>query len=179
MKVQIKNTNGNIIIEDEYDSIKDAVEKNKKNIRGADFDGADLDGANLSDANLSGADLYGANLRGADLYGANLSGADLRGADLRGADLDGANLRGANLRGADLYGADLYGADLYGADLDFSNLNLSCKSFNINVDIKIVYQLLYHVCRLKCDNPTFKAIKFINKKFANKFHRVDECGKIK
>jgi hypothetical protein len=144
MKVQIKNTNGNIIIEEGYDSIKDAVEKNKKNIRGADFDGADLDGANLSDANLSGADLYG-----------------------------------ANLRGADLYGADLYGADLYGADLDFSNLNLSCKSFNINVDIKIVYQLLYHVCRLKCDNPTFKAIKFINKKFANKFHRVDECGKIK
>jgi uncharacterized protein YjbI with pentapeptide repeats len=76
MNIEIKNRfTGKIIIVGEYESIKDAVEKN----RGAD---------------LYGAYLYGANLRGADLYGANLRGANLRGADLGGAYLGGAYLRG-------------------------------------------------------------------------------------
>ena len=62
MKIEIKNRwNGNIIIAGEYESVKDALQKNR------------------------GANLRGANLRGADLIGADLIGADLRGADLRGA----------------------------------------------------------------------------------------------
>ena len=55
MYTEIKNRyNDAIIISGEYDSIKDALEKNS---------GANLDGANLSEA-----DLYKADLSGADLY---------------------------------------------------------------------------------------------------------------
>ena len=67
MKITIKHRiTYKVIIEGEYDSIKDALQKN----RGADLSGADL----------RGADLSGADLRDADLSGADLSGADLRGA---------------------------------------------------------------------------------------------------
>jgi hypothetical protein len=66
--------NGNVIIPaGKYSSLKEAVEKEYKN----------LSRANLSGANLSRAYLSGANLSGADLSGANLSGADLSGADLK------------------------------------------------------------------------------------------------
>lgn len=57
------------------------------------------------------------NRRGADLIGAKLRNADLRGANLRGAYLIAADLRGADLRLADLIGADLRDADLSGANL--------------------------------------------------------------
>jgi hypothetical protein len=89
MHIKIKNrVNDSIILSGEYDSIKDALEKN----RGADLWDADLGDANLGGADLCGANLWGANLRGANLWGANLWGANLRGANLRGADLGGANL---------------------------------------------------------------------------------------
>ena len=92
MHIEIKNRfNGEIILSGEYDSVKDALEKNR--------------GANLVGANLGGADLGGANLRGANLRGANLGGADLMDAYLMGANLRDANLRGADLRGADLMDA--------------------------------------------------------------------------
>ena len=73
---EIKNRfTGAVIIEaGKYESIREAVEKNK----------VYLYGANLYGANLSGANLYGANLYGANLYGANLSRADLSGANLSG-----------------------------------------------------------------------------------------------
>ena len=110
------------------ETIKQATEQGKSdlreanlygaNLRGANLYGADLCGANLCGANLRGADLREANLYGANLYGANLRGADLYGANLRGADLYGANLREVNLYGTDLYGANLRGADLYGAKVD-------------------------------------------------------------
>jgi len=92
MKKQIKIVSrfdsDEVLVCGKYESVKDCVEKN---------------GANLRGANLRGANLYGANLRGANLYGANLRGANLYGANLRGADLYGANLRGANLREAKNY----------------------------------------------------------------------------
>ena len=110
----------------------------------------------------------------------DLSDADLRDADLRGANLSGANLRGANLRGADLRDADLRGANLRGANLDFSCWPLWCGSLGVNVDVKIARQLAYHLCRLQCDDPEFlkmrNAVSML--KFANKFHRVDGCGKL-
>ena len=67
MKIEIKNKwNGNIIIAGEYESIKDALQKNRgADLRGADLGDADLRGANLGDANLRDANLVGANLRGA------------------------------------------------------------------------------------------------------------------
>ncbi len=87
MKIQIKNRyNDEIIIEGDYKSTKDALEKNK----GANLGGADLGGAYLGEADLGGADLRGADLGGAYLVGADLGGADLEGADLRGATLWGA-----------------------------------------------------------------------------------------
>ena len=82
MKVEIKSRwDGHIIIQGEYQSIKDCLEKN----RGADLGGAYLRGADLGDADLGDAYLRGANLRGANLGDANLRGADLRDADLRDA----------------------------------------------------------------------------------------------
>ena len=110
---------------------------------------------------------------------ADLRWADLRWANLRGANLTGANLTGANLTGADLTGANLRGANLTGADLDFSCLPLWCGSFDVKVDEKIAWQILYHFCRLDCDSDDFKEVKNIVAEYANKFHRVDECGEIK
>ena len=113
------------LCEFDVETVKQATEKGKANLRGANLRGADLYGANLSGANLYSADLYGANLRGANLYSADLYGANLRGANLYGANLRGANLSGANLYSADLYGANLRGADLYGANLDGEKLTKS------------------------------------------------------
>lgn len=57
MKIIVKNrfTNKDIISND-YHSIKEALEKNKANLRQANLRGADLRGADLRRANLSGAD---------------------------------------------------------------------------------------------------------------------------
>jgi hypothetical protein len=124
------------------------------------------------------ADLRRADLRGADLSSANLCRADLRGADLRGADLRGADLCGADVCRADLRGADLRRADLRGADLDFSCWPLWCGSLGVKIDKRIFTQLVYHICRTVCDDEECKNIQASLAKFANGFHRVDECGKI-
>ena len=134
--------------------------------------------ANLGGANLGGANLGGANLCGANLREANLSGAHLIGADLRGATLSGANLSEATLSGADLIGADLRGATLIGADLDYSCWPLWCGSLNVVVNARIARQLAYHFCRLDCDDPEYLEARKAIAKFANGFHRVDECGRI-
>ena len=63
----------------EVETIREAAEQGKYNLREAKLCGADLRGANLYEANLYGANLYGADLYGADLYGANLCGANLDG----------------------------------------------------------------------------------------------------
>jgi hypothetical protein len=150
---------------------------------------ANLRGANLSCADLSYANLRGANLRGANLRGAKLSCADLRGANLRGANLSCAKLSCAKLSCADLRGAklscaDLRRADLSGADLDYSCLPLWCGSLKANFDDSVTTQILYHLLSIaKNSNNVSQELKdilltdsLINQ--ANKFHRVDECGKI-
>ena len=125
-------------------------------------------------ANLSSADL-----RGADLSGADLSHADLRYADLSGADLSGADLSHADLRYADLSHADLRYADLRGANVDFSSWPLWCGSLKgVKVDARIARQLAYHLCSVVCDDPEFTSIRDQILPFANKFHKVDECGKL-
>ena len=103
----------------------------------------------------------------------------MRDADLREADLGRSDLRGADLTGANLRGANLTRADLTGADLDFSCLPLWCGSFDIKVDEKIAWQILYHFCRLDCDSDDFTKVKNMVAEYANKFHRVDDCGEIK
>ena len=117
---------------------------------------------------LSNEDLRGADLSGADLSDANLSGVDLSHADLRGASLRYADLRGANLRDA---------------NLDYSCLPLWCGSLEAHFDDKQLVQIAYHLVKsgLQSKNASEETktelLKLID--FANKFHRVDECGEIK
>ena len=98
---EIKNRfTGEVIIPaGKYASVREACEKEYKNLYGAN-----LSRANLSGANLSRANLYGANLSEANLSRANLSGANLSRANLSEANLSEANLSGANLSEANLYG---------------------------------------------------------------------------
>ena len=139
---------------------------------------ANLERANLEGANLEGAYLKGAYLKGANLVGANLEGAYLEGANLEGAYLEGANLVYANLEGAYLKGANLEGAYLKGANLDFSCWPLWCGSLDVKVGARIAAQLAYHFCRLKCDDTEYIEARNAIVDFANRFHRVDECGKL-
>lgn len=105
-----------------------------------------------------------------DLRGADLEGADFKTADLQGADLQIANLKIANLDGAYLR--------LQGDLIDFSCWPLWCGSFDVKVDARIARQLAYHLCRLDCDDEEYLKVRDAIKDFANKFHRVEECGRI-
>lgn len=119
-----------------------------------------------------------ANLYKANLYRANLREADLCEANLRDANLHGANLYRANLYGANLYEANLREANLHGANLDYSCWPLWCGSLDVKVDARIARQLAYHFCRLDCDDPEYLEARKAIAKFANGFHRADECGRI-
>lgn len=118
----------------------------------------------------------------ANLTEADLTRADLTRADLTEAYLTGANLTWANLTEADLRGADLTGADLTGANLDFSSLPLWCGSLSAHFDDRQLIQIAYHLVKagLQSKNASEETKAELSKliDFANKFHRVDECGKI-
>ena len=148
----------------------------------ADLSNANLKYADLSNADLSHADLSNANLRYVDLNNADLSHADLRGASLSHADLSNADLRDANLKYADLSNADLSFADLRGADLDYSCLPLWCGSLKTHFDDKQLVQIAYHLVKagLQSKNASEETKNQLAKliDFANKFHRVGECGEI-
>lgn len=96
-----------------------------------------------------------------------------------------ANLHGADLSSADLCRANLRGADLRGANLDYSCFPLWCGSLGVHIDDRLAIQLLYHLIRdVEYSKNITDAVKnilltddLIN--LANKFHRVDETGKIK
>ena len=95
------------------------------------------------------------------------------------ANLSSADLSGADLSGADLSHADLRYADLRGANVDFSSWPLWCGSLKgVKVDARIARQLAYHLCSVVCDDPEFTSIRDQILPFANKFHKVDECGKL-
>lgn len=146
------------------------LDKHKKWLNSEDGgERADLHGADLRKVDLRGAELSGANLHGADLYGVDLGRTDFRGADLREVDL----------RGVDLRLTYLCYANLRGADLDYSCWPLWCGSLDVKVDARIARQLAYHFCRLDCDDPEYLEARKAIAEFANKFHRVDECGRIK
>ena len=102
--------------------------------------------------------------------------ADLRDADLRGADLRDADLRWADLRWADLRDADLRGAELQMANLDFSCFPLWCGGSRFKCDLKLVYQLLAHICTLDFDDT--EGIKELVLPFAIKSHRAKDLGLI-
>ena len=154
------------------------ISKHKEWING---DGGEY--ASLSHADLRGASLRYANLSHADLTGADLSGAYLRDANLKYANLRDVDLTGADLRGANLTGADLTGANLRDTNLDYSCLPLWCGSLEAHFDDKQLVQIAYHLVKsgLQSKNASEEAKKELSKliDFANKFHRVDECGEIK
>ena len=110
--------------------------------------------------------------------------ADLRYADLRYANLRSADLRYADLRYADLRYANLRSADLSSADLDYSAFPLWCGGLDINIDDRQATQLLYHLVRnVTYSKNTSEILKNLFKQQAivdqaNKFHRVDSCGKL-
>ena len=89
----------------------------------------------------------------------------------------------ADLCEADLRGANLRGADLREADLDYSCLPLWCGSLAANFDDRQLIQITYHLVKsgLGSTNATNDTKNELKKliDLANKFHRVDECGKIK
>ena len=90
-----------------------------------------------------------------------------------------ADLRNAVLRGADLSDANLRNAVLRGADVDYSSWPLWCGSLKgVKVDARIARQLAYHLCSVVCDDPEFTSARNQILPFANKFHRVDECGEL-
>ena len=86
------------------------------------------------------------------------------------------DLRGADLRGADLREADLSEADLREADLDFSCFPLWCGGLHIKTDVRLAAQVAYHLCTMQCDDAEYIAMRNSILEFANKFHRVTECG---
>ena len=110
--------------------------------------------------------------------------ADLRGSDLRGANLYRANLSYSDLRGADLYRANLSNSDLREADIDYSVWPLWCGSLKAYVDDRIAIQLLYHTLSVVQHSPYVSdelkraLLTPGNIDAANRFHRVDECGKL-
>ena len=73
--------------------------------------------------------------------------------------------------------------NLSGANLDYSCLPLWCGSLNANFDDRQLIQIAYHLVRagLNSDNASNETKKELSKliDFANKFHRVEECGRIK
>lgn len=102
-----------------------------------------------------------------ELVGYNLSRSDLSGCDLRGSDLSRSNLRGSNLRGS---------------NLDYSCLPLWCGSLGAHFDDRQIIQIVYHAVKAGLDSPNVSEdVKSELRKvagLANRFHRVDECGRI-
>ena len=127
--------------------------------------------------------LKGANLRKSNLFKANLSRVGLSRANLSGADLSGANLSEADLSVSNLSGANLSGANLSGADLDFSSLPLWCGSLKMKTDSKQRKQIAYHLASLFVNSKEpltdeEKQLLDAIKPYANRFHRMWECGRI-
>ena len=119
----------------------------------------------------------------ASLSDTDLRDADLRDANLSHADLSNADLSNANLKYADLSNADLRGSNLRDANLDYSCLPLWCGSLEAHFDDKQLVQIAYHLVKagLQSKNASEETKNQLAKliDFANKFHRVGECGEIK
>ena len=110
------------------------------------------------------------------------SKADGERANLRGADLSDADLSDADLCRANLCRANLSDANLRGADLDYSTLPLWCGSLLASFDDRQLVQIAYHLVKagLNSNNASRETKAELRKliDFANKFHRVNECGAI-
>ena len=89
-----------------------------------------------------------------------------------------AKLQDANLQRANLRGANLRGADLRWANLDYSCLPLWCGGSKFKADMRIVRQILAHVCTIEimeADESIKAAIEAILPE-AKKSHRASDLG---
>lgn len=95
-----------------------------------------------------------------------------------------ANFQDADLRGVNLRAANLQDADLRGANIDYSAWPLWCGSLDAYIDDRIAIQLLYHLLRPAQASPYVshevkeRLLTDDLIKLANRFHRVEECGRI-
>jgi hypothetical protein len=118
----------------------------------------------------------------ADLTGANLTEADLTGANLSRSNLTRSNLTRSNLTGADLSRSNLTlsnltGADLTGANLDYSSgISFHCGGSKFRCDMKLLRQVLAHLCTLKCDDPAWPELRAAILPEALKSHRAADLG---
>ena len=95
--------------------------------------------------------------------------------------LQSVKLQGAYLQGVNLQGAYLQGVNLQGADLDYSCMPLWCGDLKASYDDKQIIQQLFHVMShvknsTNASDEIKELLNEVNLKWANKFHRVDECG---
>ena len=93
----IYSFDGKVLYEGEC-SIKELVEKNKKNLRDSDLSDLDLSKSNLRYSDLSNSDLRYSNLNCSDLSHSNLSNSILCGSNFSGTNLRGTNLSKTDLR---------------------------------------------------------------------------------
>jgi len=75
---------------------------------------------------------------------------------------------------ADLQWANLRGADLRGANWDFSCFPLWCGGAHFKADLRLVYQLLAHICTLEVEGEEFAEIKEKILPYAMKSHRAED-----
>lgn len=88
-------------------------------------------------------------------------------------------------RRANMRNADMQGANMRNADIDYIAWPLWCGSLKAYVDDRIAIQLLYHTLSVVQYSPyvsedikrTLLTQDMVD--VANRFHRVDECGKLK
>lgn len=136
-------------------------------------------------ANMKGADLRTVNMNRADMRGVNMQRANMLHADMQYANMQCANMQHADMRSADMRSAEMQRTDMQGADLDYSAWPLCCGSLKAYVDDRIAIQLLYHTLSVVQYSPyvsedvkrTLLTRDVVDE--ANRFHRVDECGKLK
>ena len=91
-------------------------------------------------------------------------------------DLSGIVLNYLDFSDADLRGANLLCANLRGANIDFACWPLWCGGLHVKIDKRIACQLAYHFCNQDCDDPEYIEARNAILKFANQFHRAEECG---
>ena len=110
-----------------------------------------------------------AKLNYAELNYAKLNCAKLNCAKLNYAELNYAKLNYAELNYAKLNYAKLNGAELNGANWDFSSFPLWCGSFNMKVSARLIFQLIAHIKRLKCNDEEAQEVLRILEPWKNKF----------
>lgn len=134
---------------------------------------------------MQGADLRNVNMNRADMRGVNMQRANMLHADMQYVNIQCAKMQHADMRHADMRSAEMQRTDMRGANIDYSAWPLCCGSLKAYVDDRIAIQLLYHTLSVVQYSPyvsedvkrTLLTQDVVDA--ANRFHRVDECGKLK